>query len=589
MARSKRYQPPTSPLLTIPGIAFQTAGVFLLPFAIALPTAMWFEASEVGDTSGPMTLFAVALLGPVFVIQILGLLLKSRKELGYWRSQGQLGPARFLDVLHRHLRVVTVRGWTLLLTGLLMTVVALAAKWAEFGLLAVLSLLLFYGVVGWTIFVSTFLVSKLERGLVSEKGSIERRMSPAVVLAGEPAEEVVTFRRVPVPWGYYLLVDDPNPARLTTPSRYAVGASANASELEMRTRLRSTPRGHWFLGPAPIWYQDVLGITQVSVVSYASAELKVLPPVPPVRIVEPPRTRVDTPDIVTKPHRYATDDHFRFRDYTAGDDTRRIHWRLSMRAGQLHVRLPETKETSTNQVLLVLDSWLPPGQLLDASHGGDEILDALVLAFLGIAKELTERGDKVTLVAAATGAAREEVLLERMPCNRNPMARWQDLGARVGWQGRYDIPAMLGGLDGQKGAPKEVHAVVVTARFTAAPPGMAPGQSITWLFMDPADVLGKADPHWVAGVVGRGPLGVLSWLTRLPYPVGSEENGTLHRLRATMRVRSLFHARQALRKVARRRAGATLRELEARGDAIYRIERHPRHIALVGLRAKRQA
>ncbi|MBA2321789.1 MAG: DUF58 domain-containing protein, partial [Deltaproteobacteria bacterium] len=400
---SERFAAPASPLITIPGIAFQTAGVFLLPLLVALPTAMLLQASEVGETVGPMLLFATCLLGPVFVMQLLGLLLKSRRELVFWRRHGALGFTRLLDVLYRHLRVVTVRGWVLLLAGLLTTVAALAAKWAVFGLLAVLALLLFYGVVGWTIFVSTFLTSRLERGLQRDKGSVTRRVTPAVVLAGDRAEEVFTFRRVVVPWGYYLLVDDPNPYRLGTPARYAVGAAATAGEVEQRTTMRRTPRGHWFLGPAPIWYQDVLGITRVSVVSYATAELKILPAIPGVTVVEPPRSRLQVPDVVTKPHRFATEDHFRFREYARGDDTRRIQWRLSLRAGHLHVRLPEARETSANQVLLVLDSYLPKGTILDASHGAEELLDVLVLAWLGIAKELVERGDKVILLAATSG------------------------------------------------------------------------------------------------------------------------------------------------------------------------------------------
>ena len=179
-----------------------------------------------------------------------------------------------------------------------------------------------------------------------------------------------------------------------------------------------------------------------------------------------------------------------------------------------------------------------------------------------------------------------------MQCARNPTARWQDLGARCSWQGRFDIPAMLQNTRLAKstarvGSTQDVHAVVVTARFTAAPPGMAPGQSITWLFMDPADALGKPDPHWLRQIAGTTPLAQLGWLLRLPYPVGSEDNSTWLRFRSTLQLRSLFQARQALRQVAQKRAGRTLKELEARGDAIYRIERHARHIRLTGLRSRR--
>src|SRR5262249_3607712 len=153
--------------------------------------------------------------------------------------------------------------------------------------------------------------------------------------------------------------------------RYVVG-TGGGKPVEARGRLRATPRGHYFLGPARLWYQDLLGITQISVASAAAAELKVLPHFRPVEIVDPPRTPRQTPDILTKPSKFPTEDHFRFREYAAGDDTRRIHWRLSLKSGRLQVRQPETKEITTQDVVLVLDAFLPPGELLDAADGADD-------------------------------------------------------------------------------------------------------------------------------------------------------------------------------------------------------------------------
>ncbi len=554
--------------------------MFVLPFAVALPAALLFETAEVVDTLPAMVVFTAIVLTPVSVVQVLGLVLKSRQELRFWASKRRLTPGRVLDVLYRHLAIVTLRGWVLLFGGLFMTVFALSWQWASLGVIAVLSLLLFYLVVGWTLFVSTFLVRSFERGIGGQNSGIERQMMPAVALSGEAVEEVVRFRRVPVPWGYVLTVEDPNPARLRTESRYAVGVSARSSEVEARGGLRATPRGLFHLGPARIGYQDIFGITRVSVASLATAELKILPRMRPVHVVDPPRTPMQAPDVVTRPHRYATDDHFRFRDFQAGDDSRRIHWRLSMKAGRLQVRLPETKETSTEQVLLVLDSYLPKGKLLDASHGGDEILDALVLAFLGIARELVERGNKVTLLAAAVGHDRDEVVIERIAARAGQVARWQDLGARVCWQGHSDLNRLLDSVG------DDVHGVVVTARFTAPPPDPGAGRSTTWLFMDPSDALGPPGPHWLRQLAGPGVLGPLRWLFQLPHPVGSEDNNPLRRTRDAMRVWGLWRARATLRIVAKRRAGRTLRELQGRGDAIYRIERTPTAIRLVGLDAQ---
>jgi hypothetical protein len=402
-----------------------------------------------------------------------------------------------------------------------------------------------------------------------------------VCLTGESVEEVVRFTRVPVPSGYVLVVEDPNPVRLHTESRYAVGPTARSGEVEARGLLRATPRGLHRLGPARIYYQDLMGITRVSVASVATAELKVLPRLQPVVILDPPRTPMQAPDVVTKPHRFATEDHFRFREYLPGDDTRRIHWRLSMKAGRLHVRLPESKEVSTEEILLVLDTFLPKGKLLDAAHGGDEILDALVLAWLGIAHELVDRGNRVTLLAAAAAHEGDEIVLERIRAQRGGLARWQDLGARVAWQSRYDLPQALAEIG------DDAHGVVVTARFTAPPPTPSAGKSTTWLMMDPADALGPPDPHWLGQIAGRTPLHWLKWALLLPNPAGSEDNHPWRRFRTAWQIRRLWAARRVLRSFARVRAGRTLKELEARGDAIYRIERKPTHTRLVGLVAAR--
>lgn len=579
MAAPSRMAPPAPVWVTLPGIFLQGFGMFLLPFVVGLVAALFFEVSEVADTAWALVGFTAAVLFPVSLAQVLGLVLKSWRDIRFWRARDALTAPRLLDILHTHLRVVTLRGWMLLASGLLLTVVALGAKWAEFGLMAVLGLFLFYLVTGWTVFASTFLVRTWERG-VNRRDGITRQMMPAVVQAGDVVEEVFTLRRVPVPWGYLLLIEDPLPVRLKTESRYVVGSGARTREVECRGRLRATPRGHYFLGPARLWYQDLLGITMVSVSSAAAAELKVLPRFRAVEVVDPPRTPQQTPDVLTRPHRFPTEDWFRFREYAAGDDTRRIQWRLSLRSGRLQVRQPETREINTQDVMLVLDTYLPSGAMLDAAHGADDIIDALVEAWLGIARALVEKGDRVTLVTAASGHEKDEVCIEQVRCARGESPRWQDLGARARWQGAYDVPALL------EAAGKDVHGVVVTARFTAAPPGPLPGQSMTWLFLDPADALGPRDPHWTVQMIGGdGILRVLEWLVRLPHPAGSEDNALPRRVRATWRLKQLWDARRRLREAARRRAGATLQELRARGDAIYRIERTATHVRLVGVQA----
>lgn len=576
MAADSRAAPPAPPWVTLPGIAFQGCGTFVMPFVIGFIAALFFEVSEVAETRTALSAITAVVLTPILLVQSIGLILKSRRDILWYRARRELTLNRLLDIVYAHLRVVTLRGWTLLLLGCFLVVVALGVKWAQFGLMAVLALLLFYAVTGWTVFVSTFLVRRFDR-MGRSQARITRQLVPAIVMAGDPVEEVLTCERVAMPWGYLLVFEDPNPVRLRTESRYVIGSEGRGTA-EVRGRLRATPRGHYRVGPARLWYQDILGITRISVSSALTAELKVLPRMKTVEVVEAPRSTQQTPDILTRPHRQPTDDWFRFREYVAGDDVRRIHWGLSMRAGSMHVRQPETREIRTQQVILALDTWVPPGRALDAAHGADEILDGLVEAWLGIARRLIENGDRVTMVAALPNHEGDRIAVETLPVRPGETARWLDMGARARWQSAHDVADLLAEIG------PNVHGVIVTGRFVPAP-ALAHGQSTTWLFLDPADALGPPDPHWLRAIVGETPFQWVKWLLRLPHPAGSEENALPVRVRDGWQAMQLWHARKRLRELAKKRAGAAVKELAARGDGVYRIDRKATHIRVIGLSA----
>ena len=584
----KQHAQPLPLILTIPGSIGQGCGAFVLPLLVGAVAIVAFESSEVIETLPAMLGFALLVLTPVSFFQLVGTVLKCRRDIRLHRGRGRLTAARVGDIIFRHSGVITLRGWTLLLVALFFTCVALCMHWASFGLIAVIGLFLFYLVTGWTVFVSTFLARSFERGMNRSASGIQRQVVPAVVSAGESVEECFTFRRVRVPIGYTLIVEERLPERLQTESRYSVGPAASGGTIETRGRFHRTPRGFYRIGPARISYQDIFGITSVSVASAATAEVKVLPRLKSVQIVEPPRTPQETPDVVTRPHRFATEDHFQFREYAHGDDTRRIHWRLSMKTGRIQVRLPETREINAQDVLLVLDTYMPGPLLNYAAAAADDILDSLVDAWLGIARELIDRGDKVTLVAAVAVHEDDQIHIERLPMRRGQSARWRDLGARAQWQSAFEIPEML------KECGDEVHGVVATARFTAPPPGPLPGQDMTWLFLDPIDALGAPDPFWIWEVIG-GPndrglqraLRLLVWSVRLPHAAGAEANSMVRRISDAMRRSRRWNARTKLREWAHKLGNVTLQRLLQRGDAVYKIEPTQTGVRLVGLQGQR--
>lgn len=593
----RRTPPPTSPWIAIPGLAMHGCGVFLLPFVVGFVAALMFESTEVVETGPVLIGLVTALLLPVSLAQIVGTWLKARRDMRWWRERGALDLRRRLDVWHRHVRIVTLRGWTLLLAALGFIVLAIAARWAEFGILAFLGLFLFYFVTGWTIAVSALLVGRFEANTRDRRGvAIQRSVSPTVVQTGDAVEEVFTFRNISVPAGYLLIIENPLPARLRTESRYVVGSGSARTVSEARGGLHATPRGHYLLGPAVLSFQDLFGITRVSLPSAAVTDLKVLPRFRPLELVEPPQSPHDTPDVRTRPHRFPTEDFFRFRDYAAGDDTRRIQWKLSLKAGAMMVRQPESREIPTEEMVLVLDSWVPKDRALDAAHGADEILDALVEAWIAMAKALVARGNRVSLVAAAIPHGQVHPAIEAIVCNGTEPRVWQDLGARAAWQSAFEVSELVA-----RGTP-HASGVVFTARFTGAPPAPNRDQSTTWVFLDPLDALGPADRHWLWDVVDPGSvkpgakppdaIGALwaigRWALLLPQPAGSDENGLLRQLRAAAALRSTWWARRSLRALVHRRGASTLADLRGRGDALYRIERSPTKLRVVGVQGARK-
>lgn len=561
------------------GIGWHLCGTFLTPFLLAFVAALFFEVSEVAETLPWLMAVSAALLVPAFLAQLAGLLLKVGREGRELRRRGQLDMLALLQTIHRHVAIVTPRGQAVFLTGLFFVVCALGMKWASLSVLGVLALLLFYGVVGIASFISTFLVGSFEAGL-RKRGAIERAVVPAVVLQGEPAEERFTFRRVPVPPGFTVLVEDPLPARLATTSRYAVGAGAQRDELVVGGRLRRTPRGLYKLGPARVFYQDLLGLTRITLASLATAELKVLPRFRALDIREPPRSRVDSPDLLARPHRLPTEDPFRFREYVAGDDTRRIAWKLSVRTGHLQIRVPETKETSARTVLLVLDTFLPRGRMLEDAVGIEEVLDRMVETFLALAKELVDRGDRVAMVAVARQQGTGRLAIESLPCARGGQTRWQDLGARASWQGQHDIAEMLAA------AGSGTHGVIVSSRFQAPPPDLGDNAGLTWVYLPPQEALGPRDPPLLHVLAGT-PVNAFLWLFRQPFPAGADENALGAQVRAVLQESGRLGARARLRAVAQVNGARVLQALVARGDAVYRLEPGVTTHRLVGLAAGR--
>lgn len=537
------------------GVIFHAALIFALPFLVGGLTGLFVEVSQVRETLAQLTRFAATLLLPVMLVQVVGIAVKVRRERAARLVDGPLAPGETLEVVYRHVRVMTDKGVGLFVAGLFTITLSLGFKFAELGIIAILGLSTLYLVVAVGVIVSTFVVARFEERLTSSRGSIGREFSPVVVEAGDSVEERFHFERVPVPPGFNLVVHQILPARLATESRHMLGNDVSLQRVTVTRALRRTPRGRYDIGPADIAYSDLFGLVRVSVAQAARAQLKVLPRLHTVVLGETPRVLAPEEGVLSVLRKLPTDDYFRFRDYIPGDDTRRIHWKLSVKLGKLQMRLPETVPVVRRKVRLVIDNYLPAqyAQGDEAALILGDLLDRLVEVWISLARALADRGEDVTLVLP-TGDP--DAPFDEMHCRRGTQMRWRELGAHARWQHLTDLQHIA--------LQESEFSAVVTGRFhpiTAVP---AVGPRMTWVFVPPAQE--------VPGPVERGPADGLFSL-RYAFPAGAEENN-FSALRRRRRARRELEQRRGVIAAAAAQGGDIAEAyFRSRGEPFYKVHR----------------
>ncbi len=571
------------PLQALWGIFFHGVMLFVLPFMVGGIAGAFLEVSEVAETLGVLGSVAFVLIAPIFIAQFLGVVVKTSREVKFLKINGTLTARSALDAAYRNTKLLTSRGYFVFASGIVFVLLSLAFKWASLGVMAVSSLLLFYLVTGASVFLSAFLVRTFEAGMGRDQRGIRREFHPAVGRCGDPIEEKFLLTRVPVMPGYFLAIEDRLPERLDTDVRHVIPPKAGRESTTVGSVVRRTPRGTYEAGPARIWYQDMLGLTQINVASLATAQLKLLPHLSRVEIIEPPRTPLEEPDILTRPDKFPTEDFFRFREYQAGDDTRRLHWKLSMRVGQLQVRLPETREITAKKVVLSLDTWVPKAWL-SRTEVIDDLMDALVDVWVSTADQLIKAGEHVTMVAALRG---EDGVLRReaIDCSKGQRPKWLDAGARAAWQSEIGVFDLFD----EDETPEDAFMIVLTSRLEPVPPDPLPGRRTTWIYLHPSDTIGPPQPStfdlWL-NWQDKPKMSSLEQILRfvqLPHPAGSDENGFgprfNHWRRRLARRNKRAFIRQEVLKAGERAFGAML----ARPDVVYRMQVHPDHYKLIGI------
>ena len=290
--------------------------------------------------------------------------------------------------------MLTHNGWLLAGLGTLLVLVGrFLAIWELFVLgLAALLLVTF---------------AALSVGLSRLKVNVSRQVRPVRLHAGHPARVDMRIgnlgRRSPV-----LRIRDP--VGSTRGADISVGPLTAGETVAAAYRLPTDKRGILRIGPMTIEVGDPFGLAHISARATAAIDVTIFPAImdivaPPFTVGHDPLGSAHAPNSTTR----SGDDFYALRQYTVGDDMRRVHWRSTARHGELMVRQHELPWQG--RVTVMLDT---------RKHGPDEeVFELAVSAAASVLAASANRRDITRLVTTdgtdsdfASGHIHLDALLE---------------------------------------------------------------------------------------------------------------------------------------------------------------------------------
>ena len=183
------------------------------------------------------------------------------------------------------------------------------------------------------------IVAALSVGLSRLKVNVSRQVRPVRLHAGQPARVDIRVknlgRRSPV-----LRVRDPVGA--TRGADISMGPLMSGESVAAAYRLPTDRRGAVRIGPMTIEVADPFGLARISAKAASVADVTIYPQLhdiapAPFTIGNDPHGGAQAPNAIAR----SGDDFYALRQYTVGDDLRRVHWRSTARHDELMVRQHE--------------------------------------------------------------------------------------------------------------------------------------------------------------------------------------------------------------------------------------------------------
>ena len=224
---------------------------------------------------------------------------------------------------------------------------------------------------------------------------------------------------LPVP---HLVIAD-NPGTLYSGNDNARLISLKARErISFSYELRGMNRGSYRIGPITVRYSDPLGMFPVTQTVREEVRMIVYPSIELVNVTMdrglPAGTITAASRIYEDPTRYRS-----VREYTPGDEIRRISWRTTARTGRLHS--VEYLPTLSFPVMVVLN-------LTAADYGRRhryQHVERTIDAAASLIHRLAELGQPVGLVSTGTLEADSRLVMPWIPVSSDPGQAASLLGA----------------------------------------------------------------------------------------------------------------------------------------------------------------
>src|SRR6266540_621222 len=189
-----------------------------------------------------------------------------------------------------------------------------------------------------------------------------------------------------------LLLEDRLPYQLGPPARFVVPGIAGDDRELLNYEINAGARGRYTVGPLAVRLSDPFGLAQVTSELAGTSEVVVHPK---VESLAPPSLGGELASAASTKVRHLFsqgDEFYTTRDYRAGDDLRKVHWRSSAKRGQLMIRQEERPWQARALIALDLRRGAHRGQ------GGQASFERMVSIAASIAVRLGASGYELGMI-----------------------------------------------------------------------------------------------------------------------------------------------------------------------------------------------